>query len=162
MKTITIAVATVALFLGPAAPAHGQAELYGFVEYATGANVVDGDVPSPAGGNLPDYIMRELRLQLKSDLYGDVGEAHFRVDILADEVRQDETEVIVREGYVKFNAFDNNLEVRAGRQPTTWGTGDLLFINDLFPKDYVSFFVGRDDEYLKSPRRAPEIGRAHV
>ena len=29
--------------------------------------------------------------------------------------------------------------------------GDLLFINDLFPKDWVSFFVGRDDEYLKAP-----------
>jgi hypothetical protein len=158
MKTITIAVATVALFVGLAAPAHGQASLYGFVEYATGANVVDGDVQSPAGGTLPDYVMRELRLQLKSDLYGDVGEAHFRVDVLADEVRQDETDVIVREGYVKFNAFDDNLEVRAGRQPTTWGTGDLLFINDLFPKDYVSFFIGRDDEYLKSPSDVLRFG----
>src|SRR4030067_3457918 len=30
-----------------------------------------------------------------------------------------------------------------------WGTGDLIFINDLFPKDFVSFFVGRSLEYLK-------------
>ena len=39
----------------------------------------------------------------------------------------------------------------AGRQVLTWGTGDLLFLNDLFPKDFVSFFIGRDDEFLKAP-----------
>ena len=26
-----------------------------------------------------------------------------------------------------------------------------MFLNDLFPKDFVSFFAGRDDEYLKAP-----------
>ena len=34
---------------------------------------------------------------------------------------------------------------------STWGTGDYLFLNDLFPKDWQSFFAGRDDEYLKAP-----------
>ncbi|KPK02320.1 MAG: hypothetical protein AMK71_02740 [Nitrospira bacterium SG8_35_4] len=43
------------------------------------------------------------------------------------------------------------MDVKAGRQIQTWGTGDLLFINDLFPKDWESFFTGRDDEYLKAP-----------
>ena len=42
-------------------------------------------------------------------------------------------------------------DVNVGRQVLTWGTGDLLFLNDLFPKDFVSFFAGRDDEYLKAP-----------
>jgi hypothetical protein len=46
------------------------------------------------------------------------------------------------------------LDVRAGRQVLTWGTGDLLFINDMFPKDWQSFFIGRDDEYLKAPSNA--------
>lgn len=36
----------------------------------------------------------------------------------------------------------------------TWGTGDLIFINDVFAKDYRSFFVGRDDQYLKAPQNA--------
>jgi hypothetical protein len=36
----------------------------------------------------------------------------------------------------------------------TWGTGDLVFLNDLFPKSWVSFFSGRDDEYLKAPSDA--------
>ena len=39
----------------------------------------------------------------------------------------------------------------------TWGTGDLVFLNDLFPKDFVSFFAGRDDEYLKAPGDALRI-----
>ncbi len=46
------------------------------------------------------------------------------------------------------------LDIKAGRQVLTWGTGDLLFLNDLFPKDWLSFFAGRDDEYLKSPQNA--------
>jgi hypothetical protein len=50
------------------------------------------------------------------------------------------------------------LDLKLGRQVLTWGTGDLLFINDLFPKDWVSFFVGRDDEYLKAPSDALRIG----
>ncbi|MCP4633275.1 MAG: hypothetical protein GY855_10145, partial [candidate division Zixibacteria bacterium] len=35
-----------------------------------------------------------------------------------------------------------------------WGTGDLVFINDVFAKDYRSFFIGRDDQYLKAPQDA--------
>ncbi len=46
------------------------------------------------------------------------------------------------------------VDVKLGRQILTWGTGDLLFINDLFPKDWQSFFIGRDEEYLKAPSDA--------
>jgi len=44
--------------------------------------------------------------------------------------------------------------LKVGRQILTWGTGDLVFINDLFPKDWQSFFIGRDTEYLKAPSDA--------
>jgi len=46
------------------------------------------------------------------------------------------------------------MDVKAGRQILTWGTGDLLFINDLFPKDWNAFFIGRDEIYLKAPSDA--------
>jgi hypothetical protein len=46
------------------------------------------------------------------------------------------------------------MDLKVGRQILTWGTGDYIFINDLFPKDYNSFFIGRDDEYLKAPSDA--------
>lgn len=45
-------------------------------------------------------------------------------------------------------------DLKMGRQVLTWGTGDLIFINDLFPKDWKSFFIGRDVEYLKAPSDA--------
>jgi hypothetical protein len=48
-------------------------------------------------------------------------------------------------------------DIRIGRQVQTWGVGDLVFINDLFPKDYVSFFSGRDDEYLKAPANSVRV-----
>jgi hypothetical protein len=47
--------------------------------------------------------------------------------------------------------------LKAGRQILTWGTGDLVFINDLFPKDWNSFFIGRDEEYLKAPSDAVKV-----
>ena len=49
------------------------------------------------------------------------------------------------------------LDVKLGRQILTWGTGDLLFVNDLFPKDWRAFFVGRDVEYLKAPSDAVKM-----
>ncbi|MBT8079736.1 MAG: hypothetical protein KJO31_14245, partial [Gammaproteobacteria bacterium] len=52
-----------------------------------------------------------------------------------------------------------NTDLRIGRQVQTWGTGDLVFLNDLFPKDFVSFFAGRDDDYLKEPGNAVRVTR---
>jgi hypothetical protein len=160
--------AAAALVLAMAWPAAAQLELHGFMEATGGVRVQDVGAPPASWGNpqgLPpvwsraqDYTLREARLQLKSDYYGSAAEAHFVADILADQVVGEGTGIILREGWTKFNAFGDHLEARVGRQPTTWGTGDLLFINDLFPKDYVSFFIGRDDQYLKSPSDAVRLG----
>ena len=49
------------------------------------------------------------------------------------------------------------MDVKIGRQILTWGTGDLIFINDLFPKDWQSFFIGRESEYLKAPSDAAKL-----
>jgi hypothetical protein len=53
----------------------------------------------------------------------------------------------LREGYAGYHA--GPVELRLGRQILTWGVGDLFFINDVFPKDWESFFSGRPVEYLK-------------
>lgn len=52
-----------------------------------------------------------------------------------------------------------SVDVKLGRQVQTWGTGDLVFLNDLFPKDWVSFFAGREDEYLKAPGNSIRLTR---
>lgn len=59
----------------------------------------------------------------------------------------------LREFNVAFLAADR-LQIRCGRQMLKWGTGDLLFINDLFPKDWKSFYSGRDESYLRAPSDA--------
>jgi hypothetical protein len=48
-------------------------------------------------------------------------------------------------------------DAKVGRQVVTWGTGDLIFINDLFPKDWRAFFLGRDVDYLKAPSDALKL-----
>ena len=48
--------------------------------------------------------------------------------------------------------------MRAGRQIITWGLGDLIFINDVFPKDYEAFFSGRPMEYMKKGVDGVKIG----
>jgi hypothetical protein len=160
----------VALWMAAAVPtAARQVEFHGFVEAAGGVRLRGvGPPPAEWGGPalLPpawsgehDFPMREVRVQLKSDLFGGSrAEAHLVADLLADRVASEETALVLREGWTMFKAFGEHLEVRAGRQPTTWGTGDLLFINDLFPKDYVGFFIGREDQYLKSPSDALRLG----
>jgi hypothetical protein len=168
MKKVILSIAAALLLVQAAPSAAAQFELHGFVEAAGGLRLQDVGAPPAEWGSpsvLPpvwsggkDYTLREARLQLKSDLYGEGAEAHFVADILADQVAGDATTIALREAWTKFNAFGDHMEVRAGRQPTTWGTGDLLFINDLFPKDYVSFFIGRDDQYLKGPSDALRLG----
>ncbi len=56
----------------------------------------------------------------------------------------------MREFNFSFSPSDS-IDVKLGRQILTWGTGDYVFLNDLFAKNWQSFFSGRDDQYLKAP-----------
>jgi len=106
----------------------------------------------------------ETRLQLSRDQYA--GDVLFRVtaDLLYDNVadghklqpEQGRGWLDLREAYLG-SPVGESMDVRAGRQVLTWGVGDLLFLNDLFPKDWNSFFAGRDVEYLKAPSDAVRV-----
>jgi len=61
-----------------------------------------------------------------------------------------------REAYIGFTPT-SSIDIRAGRQVLTWGTGDLLFLNDFFPKNWVALFSGYDQQYLKAPSDAVKI-----
>ena len=121
-------------------------ELHGFVDFGATARVV-ADPLRPA-----DLLLSEVRFQLDLSHYGERAEGAFKGDVTSDGVT-DDVDVDIRHAAITIRATDW-LDVRAGRQVLTWGTGDLVFLNDLFPKDFVSFFVGRDDEYLKAPATA--------
>ncbi len=108
-----------------------------------------------------EYDMAEVRVQLKTKSYleflpllEDWGvQASVKLEGLLDEYFDTTFELKVRELNLAFTPVDW-MDVKIGRQILTWGTGDYLFVNDLFPKDYVSFYIGRDDDYLKKPSDA--------
>ncbi len=94
------------------------------------------------------------RLEFWSPL-GDFSEVQVKFDLNGDFV-SDELNLDLREAYfISYPSLD--WELKTGRQVLTWGTGDLLFINDVFPKDYESFFVGRNMEYMKLPSDALKL-----
>jgi hypothetical protein len=155
-----IALAVAALLAGVATIAAGDAlaqddwddwgdedalpvEIHGFAEYGVGGRVVS----DPTQPN--DFLLNEARFRLDLAHYRDRAELYFKGDFLADGVI-DDTDIDIRRAAVLLR-LTTWLDVVAGRQVLTWGTGDLLFLNDRFPKDFVSFFIGRDDEFLKAP-----------
>lgn len=97
-----------------------------------------------------DESIFELRNELAVNRY--MGSHFFssRLQLVADKLEDPNVYLDVRELFINFN-LSQQFALRVGQQVTTWGTGDMLFINDMFPKDWQSMFAGRDDGYLKSP-----------
>ena len=153
--------------LGTAAPAAEDTEavdamksallrdltLAGFVEGRVGLRTQDDP-------NEDQATLGETRLQLRLEHADERLTARLTTDFLLDAVQDqdqkglDQTDgegyVDTREASLAFRVGEH-ADIKAGRQILTWGTGDLIFINDLFPKDWVSFLSGRDVEYLKAP-----------
>ncbi len=103
----------------------------------------------------------ETRVQLEMEKLWNGFMFSVTTDLLYDWVSENHTVNLdegkgfldLREASVAYSPFEF-LDMKLGRQILTWGTGDLLFINDLFPKDWQAFFIGRDTEYLKAPSDA--------
>lgn len=108
-----------------------------------------------------DTSMAEIRFQTQLEKGWDRATARLTADLLFDPIYNDDDVKLetgqgwldLREAFVTLRAA-SFLDLKLGRQILTWGTGDLIFINDMFPKDWNSFFIGRDTEYLKAPSDA--------
>lgn len=140
------------------APEVSAIEIHGFLQGNYSARVTDDGPPQENGS---DYLLSEERLQLKLSETSKDGSASFflRTDFVHDGVAE-KSDLEVREGFIDYTK--GSLDVRLGRQIVTWGTGDLLFINDVFPKDYKAFYSGRPLEYLKAPVDGLKIGLSSV
>ena len=102
-----------------------------------------------------DMSVMETRLQLDLSTYNDWADFKFKGDLYGDMITE-QGDFDAREAWM-FSRPTDFMDVKIGRQVLTWGTGDLLFLNDLFPKDWQSFFIGRDTEYLKAPSDAAKF-----
>jgi len=87
-----------------------------------------------------DMSVMENRFQLDLSSYPKWGDIKVKGDAYGDMV-EEQAEFDMREANV-FARPVEFMDLKVGRQALTWGTGDLIFINDMFPKDWQSFFIG--------------------
>lgn len=112
-----------------------------------------------------DLSLAETRLELEKDVQWAQWDGKVTLDLLYDAVPEDHSIDLetgsgwldLREAWLHRRLGDS-ADLKFGRQVLTWGVGDLLFINDLFPKDWNSFLAGRDEQYLKAPSDALRLG----
>nr|MDP2191543.1 hypothetical protein [Rhodoferax sp.] len=129
--------------------ARAEVTLSGFVQQNTAFNTV---AENPDGRH---YKWLEERVQLKLDATGGAWRLLAKGDFAWDHLgRQDQAEL--REAYVDYAA--GNWDLRIGRQVITWGLGDLVFVNDVFPKNHEALFAGRPLDYLKNGVDAVKLG----
>jgi len=132
----------------------GQVALHGFFDSRSGIKTQWDEANRQTN-------LLEGRLQLEGLYQGETISWQLRGDLVADfAASTQKVDLDLGTGFIDLR--DANLiwtprdwlDLKIGRQIITWGTGDLLFLNDLFPKDWVSFLIGRDEEYLKAPSDA--------
>lgn len=123
--------------------------LHGFLQ---GNYAADTAAADPNGDN---FKWAEERMQLRLDASHEPFHLFLKADAFVDHI-EGKGSAELREGYADYTA--KAWDVRAGRQVITWGLGDLLFINDVFPKDYEAFFSGRPLEYLKKGIDGVKVG----
>ena len=150
----------------PAAPAAGQDDMWDDAGWDETADTlpISGFVEAGLGTRIRSDSLLEQRNTLEEFRWRaerDWRPAGFDIALKADlgyDGIDNEWYANLRDLSVALAPGDST-DVRIGRQILTWGTGDLVFLNDLFPKDFVSFFAGRDDEYLKAPSNTVRVTR---
>lgn len=126
-----------------------EVSLSGFVQQNTAFNT---ESANPDGRR---YKWLEERAQLKFDAGSGGWRLLAKGDLAYDHLgRREQAEM--REAYVDYSA--GRWDLRVGRQVITWGLGDLVFVNDVFPKDHEALFAGRPLEYLKRGIDAVKVG----
>jgi hypothetical protein len=123
--------------------------LHGFVQ---GNYSFSSRSSNPDGG---DFKWAEEMVQLKLDAAKEPFRLFIKTDAFFDHI-DEKGNLELREGYIDY--IEKKWDLRAGRQIITWGLGDLIFINDVFPKDYEAFFSGRPMEYMKKGVDGVKIG----
>lgn len=158
MKFLTIFAFVLVLCCALGAPTGAMAlefpDVDGFAEIGFGAKLKDDSTRHD------DFNYLEQRLQLKKTFFVE-GENFFADKMTTFEIKADFTgDEYWEDAYGELRVLSMSMtpfdfmDIKVGRQVLTWGTGDYLFINDMFPKDYISFYIGREDEYLKQPSDA--------
>lgn len=107
--------------------------------------------------------VQELRFQANAAFEIGEGEIYAKADLLYDTIEESQSVDLEQgRGWLDIrelnysNSVAENLDIKVGRQILSWGTGDLVFLNDLFPKDF-NFFAGREIEYVRAASDALKL-----
>src|SRR3989304_983855 len=111
------------------APAEGEVILHGFAQAGYAARITGAALPGGGGAFLG--ADERLQLSLSGAIPAGVGGFSAKVDFFHDAVAGT-TGLDIREAHLDVGG--GKIGARVGRQIITWGTGDLLFINDPFPQ----------------------------
>jgi hypothetical protein len=137
------------LLVGPGG-AIGAEELplHGFLQAASAYRLIPATDCPPTQQRACEerFLLGEGRVRLELTPRGDRWALAVRAEAIYDAV-SDRADAELREAYLDWTW--PALDLRVGRQIITWGVGDLIFITDVFPKDWVAFVSGLPLEYLK-------------
>ncbi len=119
--------------------------LRGFTELAGGGFTRSNVTPKQSS-------LAESRSQLAASRY--FGDHFFsaKLELVGDGV-DEAGRLEARELYLDLD-ISPSFALRLGQQVLTWGTGDFVFVNDFFAKDWQAMFSGREDDYLKASAAA--------
>ncbi len=149
LRGILIIAAAALALLCPSYAGASDVSLHGFLQGSYSLNTAS---ENPDGS---DFKWAEERLQLKLDASRGPLYLFVKTDFSYDHL-EGRADAELREGYV--DVVSESWDLRLGRQIITWGIGDLVFINDVFPKDFEAFFSGRPLEYLKKGVDGLKVG----
>lgn len=122
-------------------------DIHGFVQTNFSLRIAAaGDIRTFSGKPLPEYLLGDERVQIEITRSGEIARLLGKFDVFYDAVDK-RADLDVREAYIDLTL--GKFDIRAGRQIITWGVGDLVFINDVFPKNWVAFLSGQPLQYLK-------------
>ncbi len=135
--------------LSPSDVIASDISLHGFLQTNYSLNTASSN---PDGG---DFKWAEERAQIKLAADKEPFRLFLKNDFFYDHIDR-KADMELREGYADYTS--GKWDLRLGRQVITWGLGDLIFINDVFPKDYEAFFSGRPLEYMKKGVDGAKLG----
>ncbi|MCC7202494.1 MAG: hypothetical protein IT393_07540 [Nitrospirae bacterium] len=152
MKTMSYIFIILIFAIKTATACAQEINFHGFVQGSLSARITGNETPDNNEGG--DYLSGEQRL--RGEITGTAESTAFtlKADLVHDSVA-DEDHVDIREAYMDYRS--GHYDLRAGRQIITWGAGDLLFINDTYPKNYSALFSGQPLEYLKTGSDAVKL-----
>ena len=104
----------------------------GFTEFALGRRLKK----DPAIGNAHNSL-EEFRQQVELNYSAIAWQFSAKADVIADDITG-EFEFDLRKAELAWSP-SKDWDLKLGSQVLTWGTGQYLFLNDLFPKDWQSF-----------------------